>query len=286
MRYHFLRFPEGKFKAVTLSYDDGCRFDIRFSETINKYGLKCTFNINSAWYGNNESDWHLTKEEIKKYLLDTGHELAVHGAEHKANGNVRCVEGIRDVLNCRLALEKDFDQIIRGMAYPDTGITQFPNGTTMADIESYLKQLDIVYSRTLGRECGNFELPQNWYQWMPTAHHNTPAIMEYIDKFVNLKKTDTYLARRTPKLFYMWGHSYEFDSNNNWEHLDEICEKLGNKDDIWYATNYEIYEYVKAYQSLIYSADGSKIYNPTLKTIWLEIDDVLYSIKSGETLKI
>ena len=70
------------------------------------------------------------------------------------------------------------------------------------------------------------------------------------------------------------------------EHLEEICEKLGNKDDTWYATNYEIYEYVNAYLSLIYSADGSKIYNPTLKTIWLEIDDVPYAIKSGETIRV
>ena len=25
MRYNFLRFPDGKTKALTLSYDDGCR---------------------------------------------------------------------------------------------------------------------------------------------------------------------------------------------------------------------------------------------------------------------
>ena len=25
MRYRFLRYPEGKAKAVTFSYDDGCR---------------------------------------------------------------------------------------------------------------------------------------------------------------------------------------------------------------------------------------------------------------------
>lgn len=29
MRYRFLRYPEGKIKAVTLSYDDGPIFDIR-----------------------------------------------------------------------------------------------------------------------------------------------------------------------------------------------------------------------------------------------------------------
>ena len=46
MRYRFLRFPEGKAKAVTFSYDDGCPEDIRLAEILSEYGLKCTFNLN------------------------------------------------------------------------------------------------------------------------------------------------------------------------------------------------------------------------------------------------
>ena len=48
MKYRFLRFPGGKFKAVTLSYDDGNISDVKFIETINKYGLKATFNLCST----------------------------------------------------------------------------------------------------------------------------------------------------------------------------------------------------------------------------------------------
>ena len=75
MRYRFLRFPGGLAKAVTLSYDDGCKDDIRFSETICAHGLKCTFNINSGFIAEKEGDWHLTREQIKKYLIDTGNEI-------------------------------------------------------------------------------------------------------------------------------------------------------------------------------------------------------------------
>lgn len=59
MKYRFLRFPEGRAKAVTFSYDDGCRDDIRFARTIDRYGIKCTFNINSRLLGNSDTDWHL-----------------------------------------------------------------------------------------------------------------------------------------------------------------------------------------------------------------------------------
>ena len=36
MRYCFLRFPQGKLKALTLSYDDGVRDDIRMAEVLAK----------------------------------------------------------------------------------------------------------------------------------------------------------------------------------------------------------------------------------------------------------
>lgn len=285
MRYRFLRFPEGKLKAVTFSYDDGCRDDIRLAATFNKYGLKGTFNLNSSWLGKTKTDWHLMADEIKENIIDAGHEIATHGAEHRANGNLRPIDGIQDVLNCRLGLEKTFDMIVRGLAYPDTGIRVLNNGATLDKIEQYLKELDIVYARTLGKINDSFDLPQNWYQWMPTAHHDNAETMELIDKFIDLKE-QSYAARREPRLFYLWGHSYEFSEKNNWERIEEICQKLSGKDDIWYATNIEIYDYVAAYNSLIFSADGSQIYNPTLKQIWLDIDGKPYTVKSGETIKI
>ena len=51
MRYVFMRYPEGKFKAVTFSYDDGVRADIRFAGILDKYKMKGTFNINSGFFG-------------------------------------------------------------------------------------------------------------------------------------------------------------------------------------------------------------------------------------------
>lgn len=285
MRYNFLRFPGGKAKAVTFSYDDGCRQDIRMSQKINEYGIKCTFNINSRRFGRSENDWNMTRDEIQKYFVDAGHEIAVHGAYHRAPGQVRPIDGIQDVLTCRTELEKEFGFIIRGMAYPDSGIRHFENGASYEDIRHYLKDLDIVYSRTLGADNNRFELPTDWFAWMPTAHHDNPQIFEYIDEFVNMDLPSMYDASRFPRLFYLWGHSFEFDRNDNWERLDLICEKLGNKEDIWYATNIEIYNYVQAYHSLVFSTDSSMIYNPTLIDVWISMDDTVYCIKSGETLR-
>ena len=192
---------------------------------------------------------------------------------------------LRFELESRTELENDFGMIIRGMAYPDSGITRFENGADYADIKHYLKDLGIVYSRTLGGDNDSFALPTDWHAWMPTAHHTNPELFGYIDKFLN-EPMPPYNASQTPRLVYLWGHSFEFENNKNWDLLDKICSALSNKPDVWYATNIEIYDYVSAYDSLIFSADGSRVYNPSLITVWFSADDKLYSVKSGETLII
>jgi hypothetical protein len=111
----------------------------------------------------------------------------------------------------------------------------------------------------------------------------TEKHLEWADEFAKMDVDAFYVAHRYPRLFYLWGHSFEFDNNNNWELLDAICGKLSHLDNTWYATNMEIYEYVTAYQSLIFSADNRRVYNPTLITIWYDEDGTLYKIEPGET---
>lgn len=281
MKYNFLRFPGGKPKAFTLSYDDGSEHDVRMLETFDRYGLKCTFNL----IGDNiDREIGITKAFIKEKILGGGHDIATHGYFHRAQDTLRPMEGIVDTLECRKTLEKEFGIIVRGMAFPDRAVNMFIKPGVYENIKSYLKELDITFVRTAGRDNDKFELPDEWHNWFATAHHDNPEVMKYIDKFVNLDMSDLYIASRGPKLFLLWGHSFEFDHKNNWEHLEEICSAISGRDDVWYATNTEIYNYVQAYKSLVYSADNTMVYNPTLYDIWFDIDDKLYCVKSGETI--
>lgn len=283
MKSLFLRYPGGKAKAVTFSYDDGFSQDRRLAELFTQYGIKSTFNFNCKEL----RPTYFTNEEIQELFLSKGHEIAVHGAYHRASGNVRAIEGIRDMLDCRLELEERCGTIIRGMAYPDTGINQMSPFISYDKIKNYLIDLGIAYARTIGIANVNFTLPEDFYAWMPTAHHDDPKIMEYIDEFLKIDtSTKKYHALRIPQLLFIWGHSYEFDKNDNWEHIEQICQKLSGNDELWFATNIEIYDYVQAYNSLIYSADGSKVYNPTLLTVWLDLGGELFTVKSGETVII
>ena len=282
MRYIFMRYPQGKAKAVTFSYDDGVPEDQTLAAIFDKYGVKCTFNFSvPIWDGS------YSAAQIQEYFLSKGHEIAIHGAHHRANGSLRPIEGIREVLDCRLALEEKCGQIIRGMAYPDTGISLICNGTSYEKIKNYLQELDIAYARALGADNTSFMLPEDFHAWMPTAHHKSPKIMEYVEQFLNIDTSiKDYRARRVPRLLYIWGHSYEFRVDNNWDLMESICQKLAGNDEIWFATNMEIYNYVQAYQRLQYSADGHMVYNPTLLTVWMDVDGKLVEIPSGATVHI
>ncbi len=280
VKYHFLRFPEGKEKALTLSYDDGHENDRRLIEIANRYGIKVTLNINSGMFGH-EPYGRLTAQELKEITASGGHEIAVHGADHLALGKVAAADGIRDILLCREALEREFGRVIRGMAYAYSGITKLTEGVALAEIKTYLKSLDMAYARTLGGDNCNFSVPNDFLEWMPTAHHRNPCMMDWLQRFLS-SEIPSWGDDRGARLFYLWGHSFEFERDNNWELFETFCKTAGGREDVWYATNIEICDYVKAYRALQFSLDGTRVFNPTCRTVWFETNKKLICAPAGQ----
>ena len=270
MRYRFLRFPGGKSKAVTFSYDDGCKQDLKTIQILDRYGMKGTFNLNSYKMRGSSG---LSEAEVKEKVLAKGHEIALHGANHEAAGVVRPIEGIQDVLENRLELEERYDCIVRGMAYP--------YGTYNDEVIRVLHDCGIVYSRTV-KATLSFDLPSEWLKWHPTCHHIDPHLPELTAKFVEKSpKVDQH-----PWLFYVWGHAYEFVRDDNWHIIENFADQISGKDDIWYATNMEIWEYTENFRHLVFSLDESRVYNPTAQTIYFTKGNMLYSVAPGQTIPI
>ena len=48
---------------------------------------------------------------------------------------------------------------------------------------------------------------------------------------------------------------------------------MGGKDDIWYATNIEIVDYLDVFARLQFSADNSFVYNPSVASAFLCVND-------------
>lgn len=270
----YIRFKDGKQKVVTLSYDDGVVFDIKLIEIMSKYGLKGTFNINTGLYLSEETtrdEWNgrMKLSEAKKTYSDSGNEIAVHALTHPFLEQLSEPEIIREITEDRKNIEREYGVIAKGMAYPF--------GTYDDRVLEILKNCGISYSRTV-KSTESFKLPQNWLTLHPTCHHNNPKLMDLAKQFVESDRFGEGM------MFYLWGHSYEFNNDNNWNVIEEFAEYIGNREDIWYATNIEIYNYVKAYESLITSYDQKIIHNPSAMDVWVFDNGETSLIKSGETL--
>ncbi len=274
--YRFLRFPGFKSKALTLSYDDGVKFDRRLMEILNEYGLKCTFNINSELFAEKEGEWRLTEKAAYELYANSGHEVAVHGARHLSLTEVSDTAALREVLTDREKLEKLFGRIITGMAYA--------NGKCSEHIADLLAKCGIKYARTTV-STERFDIPQNWLLMPATCHHSNPRLNELTDKFLSDEK-GPYFWSNPSRLFYLWGHSYEFNNADNWNVIEDFAKKTGKRDDVYYATNGEIYDYVKAYDSLISSADGSLIHNPTTIDVYIDYYGKDVMIGAGQTVSL
>lgn len=85
-------------------------------------------------------------------------------------------------------------------------------------------------------------------------------------------------------MFYLWGHSFEFDDQDNWEVMEEFARYIGRRDDIWYATNIEVYDYIKAYERLQTSADKTMVHNPSALDVWFAEKGKIYCVHAGEAL--
>lgn len=274
MKYTLLKFPGFKTRAVTVSYDDGITFDKRLIEILDKNGLKGTFNLNSGLFGHGKL--RLTEEQAVELYANSGHEVAIHGKKHLSLAEVPDAVVTEEVIGDRVALEKTFDRVIGGMAYA--------NGSWNDRVMDILKKCGIEYVRTTVKS-EKFELPDDWLQWAPTCHHSHPRLMELVDEFLT-DSTYMYYWAQSPRVFFLWGHSYEFDDNDNWNVIEQFAERIGNRDDIWYATNGEICRYVQAFNSLQFSADGERVYNPTATDVYMFYFNENILVKSGETVKL
>ena len=271
----YVCYPGGLYKCLTLSYDDGKLEDRRLLEILNKNGIKSTFNLN---YGIMLNEDHskvkhprLELSEINE--LYKGHEIATHTCSHPTISRLPITSVVNEIVEDRKGLEAITGKIIRGHAYP--------NGSYNEEIMRLLPSLGIAYARVV-ETTGSFNLPDNPYCWKGTCHHNDPKLMDYARSFAEFSKSQ-YL-----KLMYVWGHSYEFADNDNWDVIENFCQYIGGRDDIWYATNIEYIDYMQAANNLQFSMDGSLVHNPSAISVYLRFSSQtdIMEIKPRETLSL
>ena len=252
-------FPNGTRKIVTFSYDDGEPNDKPLIELFNKYGIKATFHLNShklAGLGEGE------RASVRE--MYSGHEISCHTYSHGWPSQMPDISVINEVLGDRLVLEGIAGYAVVGMSYP---YGDFDNNSV-----ELMRSCGIKYSRTVNN-TRNFSLPKDLMRWNPTCHHNA-ADDALLESFMN-----------KGQLLYIWGHSYELRTLDDWGRMESIVSAVSGDERIWYATNIEICNYLSAQRQLVISADERIIQNPTSTDVWVEIDrNEVLCIPAGQTV--
>lgn len=278
-----LTYPNWKRKALTFSYDDAQAADRRLVKLLNKYGMHGTFNINSK--GRTQSIpqdvqrdsegnplCNVTLDELE--ALYEQHEVALHGAQHETYSSVPWPVILQDIYRDKESLEKVLKRIIRGFAYPCGASSKTPEADTI------LSAFNVVYARlTIPPPKEIFALPTDFLSWQPTSHHNG-NIAEIGKQFLEA------IPGKEPLLCNIWGHSFEFDGLKNWNIIEDFCAQMAGNDEIWYATNIDICEYISAARKLMWSLKGDSVTNPTSTTIYGLVDGSPITITPHTTIMI
>ena len=273
-------FPEGKSKALILSYDDGPDADRKLVKLMNDYGLKGTFHLNSNKLN---TKGYLTSDEIKS--LFKGHEVSVHTANHPGLSGLSKIDIVYEVIEDRKALEKLTGNMVRGMAYPFGSYNDL--------VVETVNGLGIEYARTVA-DSYNFSIPTNFLKWDPSIHQFGKAYFKPNDTENDKKElasfyklTDDFLKTTSLALLDVWGHSWENNGEGNrWVEMENFFKLVSKRNDINYTTQITLVDYINAYKNLKFSVDKNIILNVSSTDVFIKIDDKTYKIPAGSQISI
>ena len=261
--------PGGKKKAFNITYDDGVIQDLRFVLLLNKYGVKGTFNLNSQLM-EQEFEWqHESGLKIKRlsapvarYLYD-GHEIASHSLTHPDMQYLSEGQIMYEMGHDKWLLSQHFEREICGFGLP----FDYYDDT----IAACAQRLGFEYSRC-SEETYSYAPPEDYYHWAAGTYHVQPGFAPFVEGFFH---TQEELA-----LCQIVGHSYDLDTMDMWERMEDILRRVAADKDVASMTNLEIVRYLKAMRSA--EIEGKSINNPTNQTLYFEVDGEIVSLAPGE----
>ena len=259
-------YPFGKAKAFNVTYDDGVLQDVRFVQLLNSYGLKGTFNLNSALM-ESEFEWihesgciikRLDKEKVLSLYI--GHEIASHTLTHPFLNDKSEAEIMYELKEDKKSLEKIFNREIKGFAVP------FDYYSDM--IEKCVKKTGFEYAR-ISEESLSFVPQADYYRWKATVFHLDNALKRLVSDFCD---TNEELA-----LFQIVGHSYDLDTEKMWDKIEYVLKTISSQDDVISMTTIEIIDYLKSMEKV--TITESYIENNSEHSLWFSVDGVVCEVK-------
>ncbi|MBQ2924111.1 MAG: polysaccharide deacetylase family protein, partial [Anaerotignum sp.] len=228
-----------------------------------------TFNLNSALM---ESEFEWTHEKgcvVKRLSTDAvrslyaGHEVASHTLNHPYMHGLSKEGVMWELSQDKRNLEALFGEEIKGFAVP------FDHYSDL--IGECVKECGFAYGR-ISEMSHSFHPQTDYYRWKATVFHCEECLEALTHQFV---ETEEELA-----LFQIAGHSYDLDTENMWDRLENIFRIISGQEDVLPMTTIEIIEYLKAMEQ----AEITEVYirNHSDRSLWYEIDGMVCEVNPHE----
>jgi glycosyltransferase involved in cell wall biosynthesis len=237
---------------VTTSWDDGHKLDKKLADLLLRYNIKGTFYISPK------------NSEFKEADLLTGNEIIELSKNFEIGGHT-----LTHPVLSRLEDDVSKSEIIEGKKYLEnlTGkeVTSFcyPRGDFSNTHIKILKEAGFRLARTVKRF--SFNAGSNLYQIPTTIHaykHKSDvySILKLVGfkKFIKAYQNWDYFAielfesiKKTGGVFHLWGHSWEIESNNDWERLENVLKHISNVENVEYIDNSQLSDLCKVKVAII-----------------------------------
>lgn len=192
------------------SFDDYDEKNERIADIFDKYGIKCTFFIETALKD--------ARDQIEQFHK-RGHHIGAHTIHHVQDMKLlNSVECMSEIDGCKKMIESITKEPCEVFAYP--------RGRYNEEVINQLKIAGFKYSRTT--------LVLNVKSDDPFRQHTTihlfPNRKEYVGRdietlfnfyFDDVKKNGGILS--------IWGHAEELDKYNLWELLEKMVKQIAEK---------------------------------------------------------
>lgn len=193
---------------VVQCWDDGVVDDIRLIEILRKWNAKASFNLNYGlhqekrylqWkYKESKEVWKLALPELRSVY--DGFLVANHTLTHIRPTQVALEVITAEIMEGCDRLEQHFGCAIEGFAYP--------YGDYNEAVMNAVRAAGHLYARTTGN-TGRVFPPENPMAFHSSCHHANPNFWEIYEE-----------VKAANGVFYFWGHSYEFVTEEDWQVID------------------------------------------------------------------
>jgi peptidoglycan/xylan/chitin deacetylase (PgdA/CDA1 family) len=208
---------------IVQCWDDGVEDDIRLCELLREKGARASFNINAGMHGR-ERGHRWVYQESKEVLrlarqelpsVYEGFTIANHSLTHPWADRISTEEWRAEVNEGRKELQDLFGQPILGFAYPF--------GVTGPEISAVVREAGHVYARDCRAATPCFP-PEDPMLFAADCHH---AEHDFWERYARAKAANA-------SVFYFWGHSYEFVTEEEWRiFADKLDRFNADPDAVW-----------------------------------------------------